>query len=353
VPINDVCEPVTNGGALAGKIALVDRGTCTFVAKALAVQAAGAVGMIVVNNVAAGLPGMGGSDPSITIPCIGISLADGTAIKANLGSGVNVTMLLNPALKAGADTAGHPLMYAPNPFAGGSSVAHWDISQSPNTLMEPNINNDLHDTVDIAHGMFVDIGWFPETVPVTLETFVAEGGVDGITVRWRFADLTDVGTITLQRAEDAAGPWSPIETDISIEGDLTTAFDRNVEVGREYYYHLRITDRRSQESFVGMTQASRLSEAFRVTLSIPSPNPAVNGTSINYRIGNAQHVKMTITDVSGRAVRTLHDGAMLAGSHVERWDGKDESGAQVAAGVYFVRLQTTSGDKTQRVTVMR
>ena len=65
-PANDGCDTLTTAGraALAGKIALIDRGTCTFTAKAESAQAAGAVGMVVVNNVASGLPAMGGSDDS-------------------------------------------------------------------------------------------------------------------------------------------------------------------------------------------------------------------------------------------------------------------------------------------------
>ena len=160
-PNSDGCSPLVNGGALAGNFALIDRGTCTFVAKAQAAQAAGATGLIVANNVASGLPGMGGTDPSITIPCVGVSQATGNAIKAQLAGGVNVTMKLDPSLKAGADSNGRVLMYAPNPFASGSSVSHWDISLSPNALMEPAINNDLHDNLDLTPYMFRDIGWFP------------------------------------------------------------------------------------------------------------------------------------------------------------------------------------------------
>jgi hypothetical protein len=155
---NDACEPLVNAAALAGKVALIHRGTCTFVAKAQAAQAAGAIALLISNN-AAGLPPMGGVDPAITIPCIGITQADGAAIEANLGGGVNVTVGLHPTLLAGADDSGRPLMYTPNPFQSGSSVSHWDVSLSPNALMEPAINTDLHDTVDITYGHFVDIGW--------------------------------------------------------------------------------------------------------------------------------------------------------------------------------------------------
>ena len=55
----DACTALTNGAAVAGKIAIVDRGTCGFVVKALNVQNAGAIAMIVANIVAGGPPGGG------------------------------------------------------------------------------------------------------------------------------------------------------------------------------------------------------------------------------------------------------------------------------------------------------
>jgi hypothetical protein len=79
--VNDGCEPFT---VPAGAIALVDRGFCAFVVKAANAQAAGAVAMIVANNVAGDPFTMGGSDPSITIPSVMISLDDGNTIKAGL-----------------------------------------------------------------------------------------------------------------------------------------------------------------------------------------------------------------------------------------------------------------------------
>ena len=175
--INDGCEAPINAAAIAGNFALVDRGNCTFVIKAQMAQAAGATGLIVANNVAAGLPGMGGADPSITIPCIGITQADGNAIKANLAGGVNVTMKLDPTQKAGMDANGRVLMYAPNPFASGSSVSHFDVTLSPNALMEPAINNDLHTNLDLTPFHFRDIGWFP-TASVSLVALPPKGVCD-------------------------------------------------------------------------------------------------------------------------------------------------------------------------------
>lgn len=92
-PINDGCEAATNGGALSGTIAMIDRGNCNFTSKVENAQNAGAVAVIIVNNTAGATIQMGGTSTNVTIPSIMISQADGNAIKAQLSSGaVNATI---------------------------------------------------------------------------------------------------------------------------------------------------------------------------------------------------------------------------------------------------------------------
>lgn len=161
-PVNDGCEAFVNGGALAGKFALIDRGLCNFTVKVASAQAHGAVGVIVANNVAGPPASMGGSDPTITIPAIMISQADGATIKNALLSGpVTATMRRHASLLAGAHVDGEVKMYAPNPLEPGSSVSHFDVSAFPDLLMEPGINAGLHDGVDLTRRLFEDIGWMP------------------------------------------------------------------------------------------------------------------------------------------------------------------------------------------------
>ncbi|MEO8053839.1 MAG: PA domain-containing protein [Acidobacteriota bacterium] len=163
----DACGTITNGSALAGKIALVDRGTCAFVLKAKNVQNAGAVGMIVVDSVVQGVAGMSGSDAAVTIPSVRITLDAGTTLKANLPS--SATLGPDPVVLAGTDASGRLLVYAPNPYEGGSSVSHFDTSAFPNLLMEPNISSDLPIATDATLSLFRDIGWFEgsTTLPTT------------------------------------------------------------------------------------------------------------------------------------------------------------------------------------------
>jgi hypothetical protein len=158
----DGCSAITND--LTGKIALLDRGTCGFVVKVKNAQNAGAIGVLIADNVAGSPPaGMSGVDPTITIPSVRISLANGNAIRTALGSGtVNVTLGVNLNVLAGADPGGHLLLNAPVPLASGSSYSHWDPIAFPNLLMEPAINSDLTHSVDLTRQEMIDIGWFSD-----------------------------------------------------------------------------------------------------------------------------------------------------------------------------------------------
>ena len=159
-----------NAAAVNGKIALVDRGTCTFNVKAEVVQAAGAVAMIVVDNAAGSPPAaLGGTDASVTIPSVRITQADGATLKAALAtrtrahSGMFANLGVNVNVLQGADASGRVLLYAPNPYQSGSSVSHYDVSAFPNQLMEPAINSDLTHEVtppqDLTFMLLKDIGW--------------------------------------------------------------------------------------------------------------------------------------------------------------------------------------------------
>jgi len=79
--VTDGCEPFV---VPAGSIPLVDRGACNFTVKVKNAQNAGAAIVIVANNIAGPPIAMGGTDPTITIPSVMISLDNGNLFKANL-----------------------------------------------------------------------------------------------------------------------------------------------------------------------------------------------------------------------------------------------------------------------------
>jgi len=161
---SDGCTALVNAAQVAGKIALADRGTCTFVQKALVAQAAGALALIIANNAAGDPPpALGGVDPTVTISSVSISIGLGTAIKAQL-PGVNVTLGLDLTQRAGADPGDLAQLFATNPVQPGSSISHWDSIAFRNQLMEPAINPDLtHEVIppiDMTLPQLRDVGWF-------------------------------------------------------------------------------------------------------------------------------------------------------------------------------------------------
>jgi PA domain/Secretion system C-terminal sorting domain len=91
------CFPPTNASQLSGKIALINRGDCTFVLKIKAAQDAGAIGVIMINNIDGQPIPMGGDDTTITIPSAMISKADGQLLLA--AGALNGTM--NPTTVGG------------------------------------------------------------------------------------------------------------------------------------------------------------------------------------------------------------------------------------------------------------
>lgn len=156
----DGCSPISNAPAIAGKIALMDRGTCGFIVKVKNAQNAGAIGAIIADNAPGNPPpGLGGADPTITIPSIRVTQPAGAAMKA--ATGVTVGLVVDPTKLQGADDLGRPRLFMPNPVQGGSSGSHYDVATSPNTLMEPAINSTLLSTynIDITPNLLKDTGW--------------------------------------------------------------------------------------------------------------------------------------------------------------------------------------------------
>jgi PA domain len=162
----DGCVPLVNN--VAGKVVLLDRGVCNFTIKVKNAQNAGAIAVVIADNVAGGPPsGLAGSDATITIPSGRVTLADGNALKANLAAGVNVTLGLDTSILAGTDRLKKLMLLATfDPVQLGSSISHFDGVASRNQLMEPAINPDLTASVtppeDLTTSLFTDIGWYSD-----------------------------------------------------------------------------------------------------------------------------------------------------------------------------------------------
>jgi len=83
------------------------------------------------------------------------------------------------------------------------------------------------------------------------------------------------------------------------------------------------------------------------------PNPFNPSTAIAYQVGRKTRVLLELFDVLGRKVRTLVDGEQITGRYVARWDGKNDRGIPVTAGVYVCRIRAEGYSAARKMILVR
>jgi hypothetical protein len=83
------------------------------------------------------------------------------------------------------------------------------------------------------------------------------------------------------------------------------------------------------------------------------PNPFNPQTVIQFVIPTESQVSMNIYSITGQRVRELVSGRISAGSHTVFWDGKDDAGKSVSAGVYVSRLSADGHSALRKMLLMK
>ena len=100
----------------------------------------------------------------------------------------------------------------------------------------------------------------------------------------------------------------------------------------------------------------RLPEATALLQNYPNPfNPE---TWIPFELNQDSDVSLTIYDTAGRQIRHLDLGFQEAGTYLRidqaiYWDGRTQSGEQVASGTYFYTLKTAGYVSTQKMIILK
>jgi len=88
--------------------------------------------------------------------------------------------------------------------------------------------------------------------------------------------------------------------------------------------------------------------------SHPNPwQPAGGEAQVAFTLARRTALSLAVYDLAGRAVRHLAAGEYPAGAHRLGWDGKDDAGRAVSAGVYFLRLAAGGEASAQRLVLLR
>jgi hypothetical protein len=90
----------------------------------------------------------------------------------------------------------------------------------------------------------------------------------------------------------------------------------------------------------------------RFALLPARPNPFAGTTAIEFELAETVATRLAVYDVTGQRVRLLVDETLAAGRQRVLWDGRSGSGAPVASGVYFARVEAGSFRASTRIVVL-
>ncbi|RMH70509.1 MAG: T9SS C-terminal target domain-containing protein [Gemmatimonadetes bacterium] len=83
------------------------------------------------------------------------------------------------------------------------------------------------------------------------------------------------------------------------------------------------------------------------------PNPFNPMTAIRFSIPSDQYINLSIYDVNGRLIQTLHDGWLQAGNYRHMWNGTNQHGVAVSSGTYLYRLHSNTETITRQMVLLR
>ena len=128
--------------------------------------------------------------------------------------------------------------------------------------------------------------------------------------------------------------------------------------GVPFIYKLTAIDAHGNESAVatliptGTLDASG-TPALHAFLELAGANPSRAASALRFGLPAAGRVHLAVHDAAGRQVRTLAEGEFPAGQHSAEWDGNEDAGHPVAAGLYFARIDTPGFTATRRIARLR
>ncbi|MCY3762390.1 MAG: S8 family serine peptidase [Gemmatimonadetes bacterium] len=88
-------------------------------------------------------------------------------------------------------------------------------------------------------------------------------------------------------------------------------------------------------------------------LGDPFPTPFNAGVTVPFTTADPGQVRISVFNLMGQQVRVLHDGWTGAGAHQARWDGRTETGAEAASGIYRALLEAGEIAQSTRLVLIR
>lgn len=116
-----------------------------------------------------------------------------------------------------------------------------------------------------------------------------------------------------------------------------------------------VDNNRTWYSYEGLDLATDTEIRFATDFELKQnyPNPFNPNTTIHYALVEGSDVSITVFDIDGRKINNLISSKQSSGSHSIRWNGTDQSGSPVSAGIYFYRLKAGDFVRTKKMLFMK
>jgi hypothetical protein len=188
--------------------------------------------------------------------------------------------------------------------------------------------------------------------PVELVSFSARTTEKGISLSWQTQTETQNYGFEIER--QVGSSWNKIAF---IKGNGTTAAPHYYDfLDQEAYNDNRIVRYRLKQ--IDINDNFHYSKVIAMTSNFPQicanyPNPFNLATRIEYVLPEECEVSVIILNLQGQKIRTLTDKKTEAGLNVAIWDGTDDQGNIVAAGLYFYRIESKLVTVTKKMMLIK
>ena len=202
------------------------------------------------------------------------------------------------------------------------------------------------------HSWFIGRWKNPDILPIYFRQFKANRINTSVLLRWEVSNGGEIAEFRIWRSR-AGEPRNIIGLQMENGGNEYEYYDYTASPEEQEYW-IQGINMNGEEYWCGPQKVLPANGVLvQLQLSQGYPNPLKSETTFDYNISHSGHVRIAIYDARGELVALLLDEYSHEGVGSVRWDGKNGKGAATASGVYFARLETINGVRTQKLIIAK
>jgi len=200
------------------------------------------------------------------------------------------------------------------------------------------LSEDMQDDYNAEIGLFIDDVCYGSEVVVgesiQLNAYICE------------VDIPDDAVVELKYYKYGTKGAGKAINDYRVKGIHDKSFTTKMLnfSHKEHFYQI---------SYRGEGEQQAVIIPIRTSLQGNYPNPFNPSTAIQYSLGEAGKVKISVYNIRGQLVRTLVNELKDAGHHSVVWNGDDSRDKTVSSGIYFYRMETKTGTFVKKMLLLK